>query len=623
MALRGEASARFEKINEAATATPRRSWRVHHDGAQLQIIFMDPELALPPQVLDLTNWLALGDCSTQVAEAFARHYVSKRRTTRFNSSKSFYYGFVQYACNNGIKLHQPSDAHPNILKNFLIWLSNYNGYQKPTDKQENQESIEGAKKASPWTRIHLWAVCKAVFNQLLRNSPDGMWVVEIPKKPFAGEKFIPAGKKAVDLKLYIDFLASAADEAIDLIDTVQPHFKIIADAVKRIQSGGVYDPTKIDDVVAKVLIDYDWIVPERKYLQKFDPDTFRDVSMHGFTNVCRLAHPQFSDLIPFLYLVASHTGFNQQPLTYIRLGQIIESSILGVTRISLSPEKYRSGTILRRSFVRTEEKLSVARLIDFIVEWTVYIRRIAPHFAKEDLWIFANKMKSGADGNHPVRSLASQEKNNQNEISNHIRRYCERKRFKFTGLREIRFSFSDLFLRARPGDLEGLRILLGQKWISTTADHYRSTHAFADGQELLAGAMSMQQRWIGSGGKVDTRSTGEKRERTAATPGFICLDPFDSPVPGQQKGRLCGAYGKCPGCALAASDADSSYALARFFQLAEEYEKAKARLGSEVWSRKYHLCADALISEWIPGLTTPTSVAGAQKINLPRLPELE
>src|SRR5690606_31820326 len=133
------------------------------------------------------------------------------------------------------------------------------------------------------------------------------------------------------------------------------------------------------------------------------------------------------------------------------------------------------------------------------------------------------------------------EKNNQNELGNHLLRYCKRRGHKFTGLKEIRLSFSELFLRANPGDVEGLRILLGQKRVATTTNHYRTQQAVAEGQEMLAGAMNLHQRWVGSEGKIDTRSVGEKRERTAATPGFICADLFDSPIPGQQKGRMCEA----------------------------------------------------------------------------------
>ena len=154
-------------------------------------------------------------------------------------------------------------------------------------------------------------------------------------------------------------------------------------------------------------------------------------------------------------------------------------------------------------------------------------------------------------------------------------------------------------------------------------NHYRTQKAVADGEEMLAGAMGMHQRWIGSNGKIDTRSSGEKRERTAATPGFICADPLDSPIPGQQKGRLCEAYGLCPGCQLAASESDLPYALARFHQLAEGFDRAKSRLGIEVWKRKYGDSSSALTVRWIPSLTTPATADAARQLHLPRLPELE
>ena len=622
MAKRGEASARFSATKET-NGKNRGSWEVIHDSRQLLLVFPDPELSLPSQSLDLTNWLAVGSCAVEFAEAFARHYSGSRRTTRYNSAKSFYYGFITFTCDVGIKLNQAAEAEPLLLQKFIAWLKHYQGAKNTSTDEAEDNRTDQTQVANPWTRVNLWKPCKAVFQELQRCSTEGTWAVEIPRNPFAGEKFIPSAKKDSDVKQYIDFLALAASDALELMNDVGSHFDAIARAIKRIENGGKYNSTKVDDVVAKVLVTYGWIVPERKYLLKHDPVTFQEISTHGYTEVCRLAHPQFSDLVPFLYLLAGHTGFNQQPLTYLQLDQICESSIFGVSRMTLSPEKFRAGSIVRRSFVRSDEKLAVTVIIDFILEWTKYLRRIAPDFAKDDLWLFANKMKSGSGGNNPVRSLASKEKNNQNELSNHLLRYCKRKKFKFKGLREIRLSFSDLFLRANPGDLEGLRILLGQRWISTTANHYRTQQAYAEGQELLAGAMSMQQRWIGSEGKIDTRTTGENRERTAATPGFICLDPFDSPAPGQQKGRMCEAYGICPACPLAATDSDAPYALARFHQLAAEYEKAKLTLGAEIWRRKYQGCYEALATNWIPALSTSEIATAAGKLHLPRLPDLE
>lgn len=624
MANRGEAKTRFTSPGESKAQERKRAWQVIEEPGQLYVIFDDPELDVPPHQLNLSQWLPMGKLAPTFAKSFARCYLGSTRQTRFSEANNFRYGLVAYLVAIGLKLDEPSDAGPRLLFDFRNWIRTYPGVKSLKEGAVDDPPTKAAQdQANTQTQMNLWKPCKKIFQELIRQNPEGTWSIEIPKKPFAGEKFLPAPKKNIDLKEYIEFLTAAAQEASNTIDFIQPHLAPIARSIKQLQNGGKYNPGNIDHVVARVLIDYRGVIPERKYLLKSDPKLLREIELHGYTDVCRLAHPAFGDLIPFLYLVASYTGFNQQPLTHLELSQIHEPTILGVVRMTLSPPKFRAGTIVRRSFIVSDDKLAVTSIIHFIDAWTAQIRQAAPAFVRNDFWLFANKWKSGKGGNLPVRSLAAREKSNKSELSNHLLRYCKARGYKFTGMKEVRLSFSELFLRANPGDLEGLRVLLGQKSVATTANHYRTQQAVAEGEELLAGAMNMHQRWVGSDGKIDTRSSGDKRERTAATPGFNCADPYDSPIPGQQKGRMCQAFGLCPRCPLATTDSDLPYALARFHQLAEVFEHAKPRLGIEIWKRKYWESSNALSTQWIPSLTSAVIVDAARQLHLPRLPGLE
>src|SRR5690606_39934671 len=121
-----------------------------------------------------------------------------------------------------------------------------------------------------------------------------------------------------------------------------------------------------------------------------------------------------------------------------------------------------------------------------------------------------------------------------------------------------------------------LRMLLGHASVASPNSHYGATARHRSGAEASAGVQAPRERWISSDGRVDARSRGPNKDRTAATPGFVCLDPFDSPLASQAKGKLCGAYGKCPSCPLATVDPDHVYALARFLQV----DRKSTRLNS-------------------------------------------
>ncbi len=90
-----------------------------------------------------------------------------------------------------------------------------------------------------------------------------------------------------------------------------------------------------------------------------------------------------------------------------------------------------------------------------------------------------------------------------------------------------------------------------------------------------------------SGGAVDPthRLRGESVE--AATPGFGCLDPFHSPMPGQKEGRPCTAYGQCPDCQLATTNTQVPANLVRIKQMEAEYVDAANYLAPHYWRDKY------------------------------------
>lgn len=619
MAERGSGKDRFAPRGDGNGCA---AWSVNHQDDRLTITFDSGQTDLPPKTVDISAWLVIGAQAPVMAEAFARHYVGTKPSVRSNLARAFRDCFCVYLVERKIKINQPEDAPKGLLKDFYTWNEEYRGVRGP--KSQAGEDDEESTKSPLSTRMDRAKPVKAVFAILTSLYADRGWDVEIPRKPFARKKFEKRQVREVDPIHYVRVLEEAAKEATKTLDEVEPKLEEISSAIRAIKANKPYNPASVAHVVAKALVEYDGVLPERKYLQQEDPDLFADIEAHGYTLVRRLAHPQAPDLIPFLYVLAGHTGFNQQPLTYLEVNQIDERTVLGVARMVLSPPKFRANSIVRRSFAATEERLSVMAIVHFITAWTTHLRDAAPEFAKNDLWLFANKWKSGAEGNFPIRSLAARERNAQTELANHIWRFCNSRGLRFTGLREMRLSFSDLYLRLSPGDLDGLRILLGQKRISTTDKHYQTEQSLAAGRELLAGAMAMHERWVGSRGAIDPRSANQRRERTGATAGFNCLDVYDSPILGQVRGRQCTAYGRCPECPLAVLEGDRAYALARLLQLEAAYEEAKNRLGIEVWKQKYLTSYTALKESWLPPLLAQQDVlSAAGLLLLPPLPDLE
>lgn len=119
----------------------------------------------------------------------------------------------------------------------------------------------------------------------------------------------------------------------------------------------------------------------------------------------------------------------------------------------------------------------------------------------------------------------------------------------------------------------------------TTDGSYLQSSAKLAEQEALGATQQRLQRFAKTLGKIDTRRSARtpSMDKDAATPGFTCADPFDSPRPGQAKGSLCDDYGGCPDCPHAAYDLAKPSAVALYGALRRALMASQDDLSPEAW----------------------------------------
>ncbi len=602
------AKERFSSID--APNGKRLPWtcRIERREEKLVAEFVDGRSPIP-QLLDLSKWQSMGGLVIEFSEAFAVAYGPGERTSKKTAVTNITYGLVAFLSFREKTIDVPADLTSELLREALAWI--------------RRSDSAGNAVLKPRTQTKYWGAVKKVVKALGRRNREAYSGIELPTKPFAGVKFTSEPPPELDIDDFVLFMTRVCADAAETIDGIRPKLKRLSDQLARLGRGKAPKLTSVEGVAAFLMFTNAGVVPERKQLLQGDPDLFRAVDKLGYTEIRRVVHPQINDLVPFVYVMAAHTGFNQQPLTYLDQTNVSSSPMLGTQKRFLAPPKLRAGEVVRRSFVESDEKLSVPNLIDFLEEWTAHIRSIAPRHVEKDLWLFVNKWKARSSDIELIKSLAFREKKSLTLLSGAMGAYCKSIGWRWRGMKEMRLTFSELFLRVSPGDLEGLRVLLGQKSVNTTANHYRTQLGIRQSEEMLSGATQHHQRWVGSSGKIDSRFKNENRPRTATQEGFDCMDPFDSPIPGEIEGKLCEAYGQCPGCPLAKSNPDNGYALARFIQWEEEYKKAIGRLGHDVWKRKFADAYERLATYWIPLLANPETLVLARTQKLGPLAELE
>ena len=163
--------------------------------------------------------------------------------------------------------------------------------------------------------------------------------------------------------------------------------------------------------------------------------------------------------------------------------------------------------------------------------------------------------------------------------------------FTLKTLRATLLDFVQLFNR---GDLEAARQVGNHGSRLTTWTHYTGDLVRRLLQEATGETLLVRERWLDSGGKIDPRRHRESTKKGCATPGWMCLDPFDSPRPNQRKGRLCTAYGECPDCPLAAARPDNPRNVMLYEALRRAVYRSVTRVTAPVWHQRWAPVVGAL-----------------------------
>jgi len=303
-----------------------------------------------------------------------------------------------------------------------------------------------------------------------------------------------------------------------------------------------------------------------------------------------------SCVAPFL-LLTIYGHFNVEPLRALRLSQVRSISVLRNehidVRMAVQPGKNR-GAPYRRSFpVDDQDFASPSSILSFMKEWTGRIRHEAGIYS-DCVFLFMTqegKVKTFATATFDGRSGDS-------KWIHHLRDFCRRHDLPNFNLRELRQTSLD-FGRLISDDFREIAALHGGSSKTVIDFHYRSDAAESRAQASVGELQVNNERYVRSGGKIHHLGADSK-DITAATPGCSCADPYDSPIPGEVRGSLCGAFGCCPGCPHGSPLLGSAHALARLLQLRDAFIEARLNLPLERWVARYKRSLEVLEGGWLP-----------------------
>jgi hypothetical protein len=321
---------------------------------------------------------------------------------------------------------------------------------------------------------------------------------------------------------------------------------------------------------------YPGVLPSKKNLDARDDLLGRTViNGFGLTHVSGYFYPSPRDLVPFVLYIGLATVFNSETnlkLEWKNVDRTVDRLGSAVIRFDVTEENdvgedsggYHEPNALvkitgdkpRAKMNRRQVRLldpqaadpsqpSLNLVLDLLHEMTVRIRPFAESSDVDRLYLYVarrgHKKGSRIPGGFPRGDW----------IGVPLREFVadhELPNFNLSMLRKTLLDFAQLGNR---GDIEKARQLGNHNQAITTWTHYTSDLIKKLLKEVTGETMLLRERWIGTEGTIDPRGAGDDADKGCATPGFGCLDPYDSPCKAQKKERLCRAYGECPSCPIA------------------------------------------------------------------------
>jgi len=345
------------------------------------------------------------------------------------------------------------------------------------------------------------------------------------------------------------------------------------------------------------------------------PGLHRAIKGHPYNtvgDVLKRLHFTKRSIVPVVILLAMHFAFEPDTLLQLDWKREEDSFLYGSSRGVVSGVKHRGGFSLKaKPYFRNDRRpYSPGELFSML-------RKVTPRTAKlissSCTQIFCFARRDGSLGYFK----------NSNQFQKSLDRFVADHGLPHFTLSQFRKTGADIIATVTGGDLAEQKSFLRHKAVSTTASSYQSASSRGRREEQLAQSQNIRVRRVETDGRIETRGASlPLGQRLAATVGFYCLDPYDSPYERQKKGELCKAYGLCPSCPLAQVDRSSARDCRRVMQLRSRLVEARAVCSPSRWKLHWAPQLDAIDNVWLPNF--PEHVREqAFSLAMPEIPEIE
>lgn len=366
------------------------------------------------------------------------------------------------------------------------------------------------------------------------------------------------------------------------------------------------DVPGLDVVLAMVDAQYPGIIPHLQVIQATNLPLYSLIKSvrceMGAFPLNGFFHPISSDLVSFAILITIVTVFNPDTSLWLKWGNIeLDKDVAGIPMVEIIGRKDRAVDSLVRLLDPNDavsSGLSVGRLLRFLVKYTARVRPFAMEKHEDFVFLFAQTNNETIPKSWGQLGATFQGPSNDSSWQHSLKKFIERNKLQKFTLGQLRPTILNL-VQSLDGSLEAAALVGNHKNLRTTWTHYTSDGIKKEYRERVGQVVLLRERWFNSEGQIDPRIRRARADKGAATPGFMCVDPFESPRPNQSPGRLCSDYGGCPACPLAGAYPEDPESVAYYNALVDAIYRSQGVMSAKTW-----------LERWVPVLSDLKSLLG-------------
>ena len=530
-----------------------------------------------------------------------------------------------------------------LINRYIVWIS---GRQVKAPRGVTRPMSRSYKDS-------LYSSLRAIITALRKDGRNDIAIdCDFHKNPWSNEGIKAHGRMPSKQQILTDPQLRSIHAACQMeIEAVIRSFDETERVISSVEgigdpNGMGLDPGVLPEAYAYIMRRYGGSIPSWTWASENDANliaAFRTIGGRGTALRHLGATPE--TLLPFIILLLMRTFFNPDALMGIKdsfcreahwlwggtnweilsgdlsqegekeLARLINDGIApdAAIRTVLSSYKGRKRDMVTRTFRNTGAWDSPPTLISQIRRLTSRHREKVADVWKDRLFLFQiNKGQSDA----PRSFMDELGPSSDSVLASTLKRFRDRHLIDAFTFTSFRLTGADMVWETTDGDASAVAVMLGNE-IKTADAHYNTPGNVLRAEHRIAVMTNRRVRMIDTQGR-------SRLEHTACTPGFHCIDPYNSPQPDQKEGVLCTAYPSCPTCPLASLDGSKAGNVAWLINLQQGIEASSSTMDPARHHLVYGPILGQLNNRWLcrvsPDVMREATMLSA---GLPPLPEME